>query len=174
MLRSVSGDWVAQTACVPAAGKKPAIGGLLLWKDRKNYLRLDRGATGEHGILFMGCLGNRDVLIGRGRLPIGKSASQRIGKSADQQVGKSADRVFLRLERVGERVNAFCSADGEIWFTVGHVEFPVEDPVQVGLHAIGKIDRAVYHGAYPDGTAIRFESFQLWEQHPSNTRGGHT
>jgi hypothetical protein len=42
------------------------------------------------------------------------------------------------------------------------VAFPVEDPLQVGLHAIGHIDRSVYHGAYPDGTAIRFESFQLW------------
>jgi tetratricopeptide (TPR) repeat protein/regulation of enolase protein 1 (concanavalin A-like superfamily) len=148
MLRSVSGDWVAQTACVPALEEKPAIGGLLLWKDRKNYLRLDRGATGEHGILFTGCLGNRDMLIGRGRLQ-----------------SDASGRVFLRLERVGERVNAFCSADGENWLTVGHVEFPVEDPVQVGLHAIGNIDRAVYRGAYPDGTAIRFESFQLWEQH---------
>jgi hypothetical protein len=45
---------------------------------------------------------------------------------------------------------------------VGHVEFLVEDPVQVGLHAVGNIDRTVYHGAYPDGTAIRFESFRLW------------
>ena len=70
--------------------------------------------------------------------------------------------VFLRLERISEQVNALCSADGVGWFTVGHVEFPVEDPVQIGLHAIGNIDRSVYHGAYPDGTAIRFESFQLW------------
>jgi regulation of enolase protein 1 (concanavalin A-like superfamily) len=98
---------------------------------------------GEHEIFFGGCLGNRDVVIGRGCL-------------------ESAVRVYLRLERVGERVDALCSADGERWFTVGHVEFPVEDPVQVGLHAIGNIDRSVYHGAYPDGTAIRFESFQLW------------
>jgi DNA-binding SARP family transcriptional activator/Cdc6-like AAA superfamily ATPase/predicted Ser/Thr protein kinase len=146
MLRSVSGDWVAQTACVPASEAKPAIGGLVLWKDKKNYLRLDRGATGEHGILFTGCLGNRDILIGRGRLQ-----------------SDASDRVFLRLERGGERVDALCSADGERWFTVGHVEFLVEDPVQVGMHAIGNIDRAVYRGAYPDGTAICFESFQLWE-----------
>jgi hypothetical protein len=50
----------------------------------------------------------------------------------------------------------------ESWLTVGPVEFPVEDPVQVGLHAIGNIDRTIYPGAYPDGTAIRFESFELW------------
>jgi hypothetical protein len=29
--------------------------------------------------------------------------------------------------------------------------------------AIGNIDRTIYRGAYPDGTAIRFESFMLWE-----------
>jgi predicted ATPase/DNA-binding SARP family transcriptional activator len=142
VLRPVAPDWAAQTACVPATGKELAIGGLVLWKDRQNYLRLDRGATGKGEILFMGCLGNQDLLIGRGRL--------------------RSERVFLRLERVGDRVSAFCSADGKNWFTVGHVEFPIEDPLQVGMHAIGHIDRAVYHSAYPKGTAIRFESFQLW------------
>lgn len=60
------------------------------------------------------------------------------------------------------RVNALCSADGKAWFTVGHVNFPVADPLQVGMHAIGMIDRLIYPGAYPDGTAIRFESFTLY------------
>ncbi len=150
ILRSVSpvlstaegGDWAAQTACAPATREKLAIGGLLFWKDKKNYLRLDRGATGENEILFVGCLENQDLLIGRGHL--------------------RSERVFLRLERVGEQVSAFCSADGERWWTVGSVAFPVEYPLQVGLHAIGAIDRAVYRGDYLDGTAIRFESFQLW------------
>lgn len=143
-----------QTTCAPVSDARPAIDGLLLWKDRENYLRLDRGATGERDILFSGCLRNQDVVIGRGRIPI--------DKSADQQMGKPSGRVFLRLERVVDRANALCSADGVSWFTVGHVPFPVEDPVQVGLHAIGNIDRTIYHGAYRDGTAIRFESFQLW------------
>jgi hypothetical protein len=54
--------------------------------------------------------------------------------------------------------------DSQAWFTVGHTQFPVEDPVEVGLHAIGRIDRTIYPGAYPEGTAIRFGSFQLWTQ----------
>jgi hypothetical protein len=49
------------------------------------------------------------------------------------------------------------------WFTVGHVEFPVKNPVQIGLHAIGNIERTIYHDAYVEGTAIRFESFTLWD-----------
>jgi hypothetical protein len=123
-------------------GQNPTIGGLLLWKDKQNYLRLDKGIRGKHEINFSGCIANKDLIIGRGRLV--------------------SERAYLRLERVGNCVNALCSADGEAWFTAGGVEFPVEDPVEVGVHAIGMIDRTIYHGAYPEGTAIRFEGFELW------------
>jgi len=152
ILREVSGDFAVQTVCVPVSEERPAIGGGLLWKSKENFLRLDKGTRGEQEISFMGCLRNKDVAIGRGRL-----GSVRAGLKP-----APTSRVFLRMERIGGRVNALCSADGEEWFTVGHAEFPVEDPVEVGLYAIGNIDRTIYHGAYPDGTAIRFESFQLW------------
>ena len=36
-----------------------------------------------------------------------------------------------------------------------------EDPLEVGLHATGAIDRTLYPGAYPEGTAVRFVSFHL-------------
>jgi adenylate cyclase len=143
LLRPASGEFVVQTVCLPAEHETPAIGGLLLWRDSQNYLRLDRGTRGRAEIAFSGCLENEDVLLGRGRLP--------------------AESVYLRLERVGGRVNALCSADGRRWFTVGQAAFPEGDPVEVGLHAIGNIDRTIYPGAYPEGTAIRFACFDLWE-----------
>jgi hypothetical protein len=142
LLRPAAGMRAVQTTCVPAERAKPAMGGLLLWRDAHNFLRLDRGVMGREGISFLGCLGNQAVIIGRGRLP--------------------AERIILRLERIGERVRALCRAEGEPWFSVGHVEFPLGDPMHVGMHAIGAIDRTIYHGAYPEGTAIRFENFQLW------------
>jgi hypothetical protein len=141
-LRPAPQEFAVQTVCARVLAERPAIGGILIWKDRQNFLRLDRGTRGEHEISFTGCLQNRDLVIGRGRLP--------------------AERVFLRLERRGDRVNALCSADGESWFTVGAVDFPVAGPLEVGLHAIGAIDRTIYPGAYPDGTAIRFEAFEAW------------
>jgi DNA-binding SARP family transcriptional activator len=139
-------DWAVQTVCRAASADRPAIGGVLLWKDQENYLRLDRGTAGEREIAFHGCRDNQDLIIGRGRFSTG-----------------SSERVFLRIERIADRVNALCSADGVDWFTVGHVDFPVEDPLQIGLHAIGNIDRTIYHDAYADGTAVRFESFTVWE-----------
>jgi len=141
VLHPMSGEFAAQAVCLPALPDRPSIGGLLLWKDKQNYLRLDRGTRGPHEISFQGCVDNKDLVIGRGKLP--------------------SERIFLRLERQGGRANALCSADGLVWLTAGSAEFAVDDPLETGLHAIGAIDRLIYPGAYPDGTAIRFESIEL-------------
>ena len=74
----------------------------------------------------------------------------------------TGDRIWLRLERQGTSVRALCSADGVAWFTAGDVEFPYREGEQVGVHAIGMIDRTIYHGAFPEGTAIRFERIDMW------------
>jgi adenylate cyclase len=163
--------WAVQTECgvasdaargdkEPSSAERPAIGGLFLWKDEKNYLRLDCGVRGPCEISLSGCLGNKDTIIGRGSLDFALRPAR---DGAQEGQKRSSDRVFLRLERVGERVRTLCSADGEEWYSVGEVEFPFAAELQVGLHAIGMIDRTAYQGAYPDGTAIRFESFTLWD-----------
>ena len=153
LLRPVSGDFAIQAVCRSVSETTPAIGGLMLWRNKEHYLRLDWGARGPHQVSVGGCLPGKqvsahvrwawkDVIIARGRLV--------------------TERIILRLERLGDTVRALGSANGQRWFTVGQVEFPAEEPLEVGLHAIGSINRRIYPGAYPDGTAIRFESFGLW------------
>ncbi|MCJ7737093.1 MAG: hypothetical protein MUQ10_07240, partial [Anaerolineae bacterium] len=154
LLRSWPGDVtdaVVQVTCEPALDDRPAIGGLLLWRDKRDYLWLEVGRFGQRDVAFGGCLDNRDLVIGRGRLPEGPEPGWAMGEP-----------VTLRLEVDGDRVDAFCSLDGEQWYTVGHATFPIDDTVQVGVHAIGMIDRTIYHGAYPEGTAIRFTDFKVW------------
>jgi len=148
LLRPAEGDLAIQTACVPASDSKPVTGGLLIWKDKRNYLCLDRGSLGTQDTVFMSCLDGVDFIAGRGRLPI-ESASW-------------TGRVFLRLERREGQVSALCSIDGESWFTVGHAAFPAPDPVQVGLYAGDMAHPIIYPGMYPKGTAVCFESFDLW------------
>jgi tetratricopeptide (TPR) repeat protein/regulation of enolase protein 1 (concanavalin A-like superfamily) len=148
LLRPAEGDLAIQTVCAPASDRKPATGGLLIWKDKRNYLWLDRGTFGAQDAVFVGRLDNVDVAAGRGRLPIESAAW--------------TGRVFLRLEREEGQVSALCSIDGESWSTVGQAAFPVKDPVQIGLFACGVGDLIVYPGLYPEGTATRFESFELW------------
>jgi tetratricopeptide (TPR) repeat protein len=143
LLWPTTGTFAAEAVCGPETPEKPAIGGLLLWKDEANYLRLLHGTHGPHEIAFQGCIRNEDVIVGRGRLP--------------------GERHWLRLSRIGDQVSAFCSADGERWFTVGSVGFAVRDPLEVGVHAIGQIHRSYYPGAYREGTAIRFELFEFTE-----------
>jgi hypothetical protein len=148
LLRPAAGDLAVQAACVPGMEDRPTIGGLLLWKDKQTFLRLERGYFDRRDILFRGEIDGQGTIVGRGLLS---------GTAEDSK------RIHLRLERSGDRVSAFCSADGQHWYTAGTVTFPVHDPVQVGVYAIGDIDRSAYHGAYPEGTAIRFASFQMWQ-----------
>ena len=142
LLRSVSADFAVEAVCSPLPGDRPAQGGVLLWQDADNFIQLDRGTRGKREIVFRGWLGGKELLFGRGRLP--------------------SERMFLRLERVGRLLQALCSAEGKRWTKVGHVDFLPPVPLQIGVYAIGDIDRTIYHGAYPDGTAVRFESFQAW------------
>jgi tetratricopeptide (TPR) repeat protein len=148
-------DPVIQATCEPALDDRPAIGGLLLWHDDENYLWLDIGRFERRDVAFGGCLENRDRVIGRGLLPEGPAPGWAVGEP-----------VTLRFEVTGDRVDALCSLDREQWFSVGHATFPVDKEAQVGVHAIGMIDRTIYHGAYPEGTAIRFTGFEVWEGQP--------
>jgi len=148
VLRPASGELAIQTACSALDGA--ACGGLLVWKDRESYLRLDVGTGGAHEVFFGGCIENRDVVIGRGRLPGG------------QHLQSAPQAIHLRIERTGERVRALCSGDGETWFLVGEIDLAARVPIQVGLYANGEIDRVVHPGAHGDGTAIRFLSFKQW------------
>jgi hypothetical protein len=109
----------------------------LLWRDQENYVRLTWGEYGAAAVTLAGCIANIDQILGRGRL---------------QHTGQ----VHLRLERIGPQVRALCSADGQAWFCAGQVTLLSVDELAVGVHAIGKIDRTFYPGAYPTGTAIRF------------------
>jgi hypothetical protein len=152
-LRKISGDFAVQAVCRSPSGAAPAIGGLLLWKNPRHYLRLDWGVLGPHHLSLGGCLpekpvparmwsGEKDLILGRGRLV--------------------AEPIFLRLERLAGWVRALCSADGHRWYLVGETEFRGEETLEVGVHAIGAINRRIYPGAFSEGTAIQFESFALW------------
>jgi hypothetical protein len=144
---------VWETVCAPADADKPAMGGLLIWIDDKNYLRLDRGLSGPNEITLIGCLENRDVLLGRGRLPPGPA-----GVGAPEHL----ERAWLRFEWRAGRVRALCSANGETWYASGAVALPFSADARLGLYACGDIDRNIHHGAYPDGAALWFESLRCW------------
>jgi regulation of enolase protein 1 (concanavalin A-like superfamily) len=143
LVRPVEGDFAVQVLCGRARDDHPAIGGLLLWKNGDDFLRLDLGTRGPHEVSFAGYREGRGLVIGRGRLP--------------------GARVLLRLERRAERVRAFCSTDGDAWLTAGETAFPVADPVGVGLFAIGAVDCTIYPDTFPHGATVRFEAFTLWQ-----------
>ncbi len=143
LTRPVTGDFAAQTVGRPASKDSPAMGGIVLWKDRKNFLTLVKGAMGRNEFSFRGCLGAEELIVGRGRMP--------------------SEVLHLRLECQNNLVRALCSADGSIWSTVGKIGFYASDPIEIGLFAVGRIDRYLYPGAFLEGSAIRFDEFRLFQ-----------
>jgi tetratricopeptide (TPR) repeat protein/regulation of enolase protein 1 (concanavalin A-like superfamily) len=141
LLRPVEGDFAADAVSLPGRDDRLTLGGLLLWVDADNFLRVERGIRGHRDVSLRGRVDGADKLLGRGRL--------------------DADRIHLRVERRGGSVRALCSADGRAWHSIGETEFTSDPPARVGLHAIGVIERTIYRGAFREGDAIRFESFAL-------------
>jgi class 3 adenylate cyclase/tetratricopeptide (TPR) repeat protein len=142
-MEAVSGDFTIQVDCQTAMNDRPAIGGLIVWQSVKYWFCLEAGTRGVNEITLRGFLENHDLVFGRGQL--------------------QAETKRLRLERRGNRLSAFCNAKEGEWFYAGSAELSTTRPVNLGIHAIGHINRMIYPGSYPHGTAIRFDEFWLWD-----------
>lgn len=145
ILRPVTGDLTLQARVRPVEAGTPTLGGLLLYWDPSNHLRLDVGSTGPLSVGLAGALDNRNVLTGAAALPEPPGATG----------------VVLRIERIGETVTALVSPDGDTWYRVGTATAPTRGPVWAGFCALGNIDRAIYPGAFPDGSAIWFDGVEM-------------
>jgi len=134
LLLPISGAFAAEVWISPVREKPQAGGGLLLWKDEDKLLCLAH--EGEK-ILFQGSMDGKWYLFGQGLW--------------------QAKRTLLRLERSGNRVVTYFAADGKNWLSLGEAAFAVEDPVQVGLFAVG------WHGIplMLSDAAIRFSGVRI-------------
>jgi regulation of enolase protein 1 (concanavalin A-like superfamily) len=146
LMREISGNFAATVTIKPASEDKPQMGGLLIWRDRDNFLRFEKGVDGEHEIRLQGYVDGKYQIVGRG------------------MSYEDNDETYLRLERSGDQFTSYCSIDGENWFTCGKMTLPLENPIQVGIHAIGIIDRTIYCGEYKEGTATLFRNFRIWKE----------
>ncbi|MBN2549430.1 MAG: AAA family ATPase [Anaerolineales bacterium] len=164
LLRPAAREFKIQTLCLPASLSRtqldqPApslsMGGLLLWHDDQNFLRLVLGLRGENDLTFEGCVENGNILIGRGLIPTNCS---------------EVKGFLLRLESKCDLVSAYCALTPEPgssqpdWYLVGQIAFPTRGNLMAGLHAAGWIDRTIHHGAYPAGARMRFKHFKLWNK----------
>jgi len=153
LMREISGDFAVEV-CVSSASdnelathstEKPQMGGLLVWRDRDNFLRFEKGVHGHREMRLEGYVDGKWQVAGRGLLS-----------------GDADEGFHLRLERAGEQFSAYCSLDEENWLTCGQLTLSVDDPIQIGIHAIGMIDRTIYCGSFKEGTATLFRGFQVW------------
>ena len=138
----VAGDFTLQVRCRPSPLRPLAMGGLLLWCDGANFVRLDWGGLGPGEISFLGWAGGERRFWGRARSGCGQP--------------------ILCLERSGQKVRALFSEDGRQWLRVGTAALAVDGPWAAGLLGLGMVDRILFPGAPAGGAAIRFDGIGLW------------
>ncbi|MBM3210970.1 DUF1349 domain-containing protein [Candidatus Poribacteria bacterium] len=129
LMQEIWGDFAIETKMASAGQETPTIDGLLIWKDSDNFIRFDKGMLGTNEIGLSGNIDGNWDHFGRGML--------------------ISDTIYMRIEKIGDILSAYCSKDGESWLTCGEVSFPVEGPVQAGIHAI----------SYWIATTSRFDYF---------------
>lgn len=144
LMREISGNFAAEVSVLPTSDKEPHMGGILGWKDRDNFLCFEKGVHRNREVRLRGCVNGRYQIAGSGLLWNGGNK-----------------KAHLRLERSDEHFSAYCSADRKDWFTCGTMTLPMDDPIHIGIYAIGAIDRTIYCGAFKNGTATLFRNFRI-------------
>jgi hypothetical protein len=137
LLQHITGDFAIRTR-MPITPQLREHGGLIVWKDRGAFVRLEK-TSGPHA--FAG-----DVRFER-HFPGGY---QLVGRGAGLAKVK---QLYLRLERKGNTFSGFASEDGITWLSCGHTVCPMVDPVEVGMHALCP-------GGIPP-TVTRFDYFDI-------------
>jgi len=80
-----------------------------------------------------------------------------ISSLLEENKRKYHQKIGEAIERIGDRFSAYCSGDGSNWMTCGEVSLPAEDPIRIGIHAVGSV--GLRGGAM--ATATRFDYFKV-------------
>ena len=147
VLQEVEGDFVAQvkvcgtlrpTAPASVPGHIPyQAGGLLLWADNRNYVRLERAALQRDGAVR----------------PVAAFELRWKGELAGARSSEVPDRdTYLRLERRGSQLLGAVGTDGRQWTPLEPLEAELPAKVRVGVAAVNAARQPL---------SIRFEEFQV-------------
>lgn len=141
LLEDRTGNFMIETMVLANTDQEWESGGILIWKDNSNFVRLDRAC--------------------------GQSLSQRIlfaitenGISwtsvTDVVLSSNLNPTYLKLVRSGVVYSAYYSVDGENWIHIDDKTFSANDPLSVGLDVVN-----VYHEGrtfYADFDYFRLET----------------
>ena len=112
-------------------------GGIFAWQDSDNYIRLERSAILRNG--------KPGTFVDFEEREWGSRAAVNNGK-----LGPGT--AYLRLERRGNRIHGFTSANGKDWAALEPIATSWPPRIKVGLNAINSSG---------DPFAVRFEDFQF-------------
>jgi regulation of enolase protein 1 (concanavalin A-like superfamily) len=135
VFRQVEGDFEAQVkvlghfpqnAVAQVANRRPFHGaGLLLAKDDRSYIRLEKGEM----VAGMGNISYVSFELRDAGVP------KRMGNTGEHPLPGAPDQCFLRLERSGRTITASVSDDGANWQSLAPMTLDWPEKLQIGVTA---------------------------------------
>ncbi len=98
--------------------------GILVWRDKQNYIRLERAALGQGGSPQVYANWEQRV----------SGAATRMGSSNDHRL--TSNETWLRVRRRGDRIEGAVSEDGATWFDLPALRVDWPQDVQIGIAAV--------------------------------------
>jgi len=141
LVREIDGDFAVETKMKAIGEDIPIVGGLLVWKGDDGLIRLERN---ERGRISFSC------------------KTEEVWRYVGSRY-LSSDVVYLRLERLNESFSAYCSGNGNEWMLCEEMKIPINDPLQVGLYAIGAIVRTAI-GVVDAKTGAMYDYFKVFRR----------
>lgn len=135
ILQTVEGNLTIETKVEADWNASIQSGGIVIWKDQNNFLRLERAYRyGHQQILFIGMINGvwsmRNVL----NIP-------------------AINPTYLRLERKGNIYSGYYSKDGKSWNFIDNITLNVYDPIQIGLYVVNRFN---------PGVTVSFDYFRIF------------
>ena len=138
MLFNLSGNFTIETKLMVTTDEEWESGGILVWKDSYNFIRLDRacGMDNSQRILFV-------------------ATKDGVWTPVDTILSSNINPTYLKLVWSGNLFSSYYSVDGMNWNHVGDLTFSIDDPIDIGLLLVN-----VYH----EGTFFAdFDYFKVTE-----------
>lgn len=128
LVKAVSGDFQIETRVIFSPKQDYQGAGLLVFSDKENYLRLERGFGGTGG-------GGSGV-----RLDVRK-ADEYVALTTPEQAPTDASEVDLKMVRIGQTFIAYWRLNDESeWKEIGEYKSDYPDSVKVGLIGVNTGD----------------------------------
>lgn len=148
MVQSATGNFDVETKVFAITNIFVRSAGILIWKDEKNFLRIERASRPYQEVMFVGMIAGVWSM----------KAPEITNPGAIVHLSSNIDTTCLRISRVGNKFSGYYSLDGKSWIHVADINLVVTDPIDIGPYIVNCYDSGSFIAYFDYFRMVSYES----------------